>query len=61
MKLNNVDEATRMVETILNLKREKVLTKKEVKEAIKKIPIYEEVITDAKASMRQKKLLKDLL
>ena len=47
MKLNNVDEATRMVEAILNLKREKVLTKKEVKEAIKKMPFYEDVIVDA--------------
>jgi len=48
MDLHNVDEATRMVETLLNLKREKVLTAAEVLAAMKKVPFYEEVLRAAK-------------
>ena len=48
MKLNNVDEATRMVETLLNLKREQIITKKQAAEAIKKVPHYSEVLEAAK-------------
>lgn len=43
MDLNNVDEATRMVETIINLKREKIVDKEEALCAIKKVPHYSEL------------------
>ena len=41
------DEATRMVETILNLKREKVVTDAEARAAVEKVPFYSDVLKSA--------------
>jgi hypothetical protein len=38
------DEATRFVEAILDLKREKVITDLEAKDALKRIPYYCDII-----------------
>jgi len=48
MEFNNVDEATRMVEELLNLKRENLISKEEALVAIKKVPHYSEVLEAAK-------------
>lgn len=44
MELNNADEATRMVEELLNLKREGIISKEETLAAVKKIPKYSEAL-----------------
>jgi len=44
MELNNVDEATRIIEALLSLKHEKVLTAAEALAAMKKVPFYKEVL-----------------
>ena len=40
----SADEATRMAETLLNLKREDVITKEECLAAIKKLDSYSKVL-----------------
>jgi len=42
----STDEATRMVETLLSLKREDVITAEEVKSALKKIEYYKDVLAE---------------
>ena len=39
------DEATRMVESTLNMYREKLITKEEALSAIKKVPFYSELLS----------------
>ena len=46
-KIINADEATRVVESLLNLKREKIITQKEVRVALNNIPIYSDIIKTA--------------
>ena len=41
------DEATRQVETILNLEREKVITVEEARAAVKKVQYYSELFGEA--------------
>lgn len=39
------DEATRMVESTLNMYREKLITKEEAVVAIKKVPYYSDILS----------------
>jgi hypothetical protein len=39
------DEATRMVESTLNMYREKLITKEEAVAAIKKVPYYSDILS----------------
>jgi uncharacterized membrane protein len=39
------DEATRMVESILNMYRENLITKEDAVYAVKKIPYYSEILS----------------
>jgi len=44
MKLNNVDEATRVVESILKLRHQGVLSKKEAIAAVKRVEYYKDLL-----------------
>jgi len=44
MKLNNVDEATRVVQEVLNMEVQKVITKKQALAAIKKVELYKDIL-----------------
>ena len=44
MKPTNVDEATRVVQEILNMEVQKVMTKKQALAAIKKVEFYKEIL-----------------
>jgi hypothetical protein len=44
MKLSNVDEATRVVQEILNMELQKVITKKQAIAAIKKVEYYKDIL-----------------
>ncbi len=44
MKLANVDEATRVVQEILNMLVQRVITKKQALTAIKKVEFYAEIL-----------------
>jgi len=45
MKLNNIDEATRVVQEILNMQVQGVLSKKQALAAIKRVEFYKELLT----------------
>jgi len=44
MKLNNVDEATRIAQQILNMQVQKVISRKQALAAIKKLEFYKELL-----------------
>ena len=44
MKLSNIDEATRVVQEILNMEIQKVITKKQAIAAIKKVDYYKDIL-----------------
>ena len=48
MKLNNVDEATRVCQEIRCLKDAGLITKKEAQAAVKCVPYYSEIINATK-------------
>jgi hypothetical protein len=41
----SLDEATRMVESTLNMYREKLITKEQAVAAINKVPYYKEILS----------------
>ena len=49
------DEATRQVETLLNLKREKILTDAEVKDALTRVSYYSDIVKAAQSRMARER------
>ena len=44
MKISNVDEATRVVQEILNMEVQKIITKEQAIVAIKKVEYYKDLL-----------------